>query len=214
MEISLPSSGGWFADKLTSTGALSGGINISKYDLVSNLLERTGTGAFLDNFRRLRQNRFQKSFLSSPVMEYVVEEKYIRSPVEDLQRIREILQPAVSDLARCLKVSRQAIYNWQNGEQSSVNHAAKLNDLALAADMFAESGKPVSGYILKRKIVNEKNLFEVVQDGGSAIGAARLLLHIIGREASQRELLSARFAGRSASRSFDDSDLMQTNDKV
>lgn len=214
METAFSNRGGWFAEKQTSTGASSGIVSISRYFLVAGLLVCAGTGALSDDHSRLQRSRLQEPLLSSPVMNHVAEAKYVRTPVEDLQRIREILQPAVSDLAKCFKVSRQAIYNWQNGEQPSAEHAARLNNLAVAADIFAESGKPIPGHILKRKIVNGKNLLEVVQYGGSAIDAARSLLHIIEREANQRELLSARFAGRSASPSFADSDLMQANDKV
>ena len=214
METALPNRGGWFADKQTSTGALSGVVSFSKKFLVVGLIAYTGTGAFSDDLNRLQQSRLRESLKSNPIVHCVAEAKYERTSVENLQRIREIIQPAVSDLAKCFKVSRQAIYNWQNGEQPSDENTAKLNDLALAADVFAESGKPLSGYILKRKIINGKSLFEAVQDGRSAVEAARLMLDILGREAKQRELLSARFAGRSASQSFADSDLTPANDKA
>ena len=214
METISSNRGGWFSEKQISTGALSGVVSISKYFLVAGLLVCAGTGALSDDHNRLQQNRLRRPLLSNPVANHVAEAKYERTPVENLQRIREIIQPAVSDLAKCFKVSRQAIYNWQNGEQPSDENTAKLNDLALAADMFAESGKPLSGYILKRKIINGKNLFEAVQDGRSAVESARLMLDILGREAKQRELLSARFAGRSAPQSFADSDLMPANDKA
>lgn len=214
MEAAFSNRGGWFADRQTSTGSLAGVVNFSKKFLVVGLIAYTGTGAFSDDLNQLQQSRVRESLKSSPIIHCIAETKCERVPVENLQRIREIFKPAVSDLAKCFKVSRQAIYNWQNGEQPSDENTAKLNDLALAADMFAESGRPFTGYILKRKIINGKSLFEAVQDGRSAIEAARLMLDILGREAKQRELLSARFAGRSASSAFDDSDIMPANDKV
>lgn len=214
MEAAFSNRGGWFAEQQTATGALSGVVSVSKYFLVAGLLVCAGTGALSDDHSRLQRGRLREPLPASSAMNYATEAEYARTPVEALQKIREILHPAVSDLAKCFKVSRQAIYNWQNGEQPSTEHATKLNDLALAADIFAESGKPVSGHILKRKIVNGKNLFEVVQDGGSAVETARLMLDILGREAKQRKLLSARFAGRSASQGFDDSDIMPANDRV
>jgi hypothetical protein len=209
MGTALCNRGGWFSDNRTSTGAVPGMVL-----LVAGLIACTGTGSLSNDIKILERVPSPRSFLSSSVNNYDVQVKYVRTPNEDLLRIREIFKPAVSDLARCFKVSRQAIYNWQNGEQPSIEHADKLRDLALAADMFVESGKSVSGYSLKRKIVNGKNLIEVVKDGGSAIDAARLLLHILGQEEGQKKILSTRFTGRSASQSFADSDLMQENDKA
>lgn len=214
METAFSNRGGWFVDKQTSTGALSGVVNFSKKFLVAGLIAYTGTGSFSDDLNRLQQSRLRESLKSSPMIHCVAEAKCERAPVENLQRIREVLKPAVSDLAKCFKVSRQAIYNWQHGEQPSVENTAKLNDIALAADMFAESGRPLTGYILKRKIINGKSLFEAIQDGRSAVEATQLMLDILGREAKQRELLSARFPGRSASQGFDDSDIMPANDRV
>jgi hypothetical protein len=214
METAFSSRGGWFAERQTSTGACSGVVSFSKYILVAGLLVCAGTGALSDDHSRLQRSRLRQPLQVSSATDYIAEAKYVRTPVEDLQRIREIIKPAVSDLAKCFKVSRQAIYNWQNGEQPSDENTAKLNDIALAADMFAESGRPLTGYILKRKIINGKSLFEAIQDGRSAVEATQLMLDILEREAKQRELLSARFAGRSVSQGVDDSDIMPENDRV
>lgn len=213
METICLNRGGWFAE-MVQTGASSG----MKYLLTTvstvSLLVTVGTGACADDLYQLQQHRINGSLISNPVINYVAAARIVRTPVEDLKRIREVLSPAVSDLAKCFKVSRQTLYNWLNGEQLSPDHLVRLNDLAVAADMVAESGQSFSGYTLKRKILHGKNLFEIVQDGGSAKEAALLLLNIVKQESSQREFLSARLAGRSASQDFGDSDLMQENDKV
>ena len=214
METAYTNRGGWFSDRQTSTGASSRLINIPKYVLAASLIAGTGTGAFADDLSQLQQISSRKYMVSNTVKHYAVEATSVRTPVEDLKRIREVLSPAVSDLAKCFKISRQAIYNWLNGEQPTPEHLEKLKNIALAADMFAESGIPISSHQLKRKVYNGKNLFEAIRDGESAKDLAQLLIQIIGRETSQRELLSARFAGRTIPQSSADSDLMAANDKA
>ncbi len=214
METAYTNRGGWFSDRQASTGASSVLIAIPKYVLAVGLMVSAGTGAYADDLSRLQQHRLNGSIISNPVQNYAVEATIVRTPAEDLERIREVLAPAVSDLAKCFNVSRQTIYNWLNEEQPTPEHAVRLQDLALAADLFAEAGKPITGTLLKRKVFNGKNLFEVIHDGGSARDAAQLLLQIVRRETSQRELLAARFAGYAKSRSSADSDLMAANDAV
>lgn len=214
METEYFNRNSWFSDRQNSTGATSGLSGIPKYVLAVGLMVSTGTGAFADDLSSLQQHRRNESFLSNPVHNYVVEATYVRTPTENLERIREVLNPAMSDLAKCFKVSRQTIYNWLNGEQTTLEHAVRLKDFALASDMFAESEKSFTGNLFKRKVFNGKNLVEVIHDGGSARDAVQLLLQIIKRETSQRELLTARFAKRTTSQISADSDLMAENDLV
>ena len=131
-----------------------------------------------------------------------------------MEQIRKVLSPAMSDLAKSFNVSRQTIYNWLNGEQPTPEHTARLRDLALVADIFAEAGVPVNSVLLKRKVIKGKNLFEIIREGGSIRDAAQLLLQIVRSETSQRERLTARFAGRKISQPFADSDIMAANDEV
>lgn len=182
--------------------------------LAASLLVTAGTGAFADDLTRLQQQRPNDSTISNPVKIYVVETIAIRTPAEDMARIRDILSPAISDLAKSFSVSRQTIYNWLNGEQPTPEHTTRLKDLAHASDMFTEAGILVNGILLKRKVTGGKNLLEIVREGGSARDTAQLLLQIVRRETSQRERLAARFAGRTASQLSADTDLMAENDAV
>ena len=148
--------------------------------------------------------------MSRPLQVYA----YTRTPAEDIARIREIFSPAVSELAKVFSVSRQTIYNWLNGEQPIFAHTDKLHDFALAADIFAETSIPMTGTLLKRNIIEGKSLLDIVYEGGSARDAARLLKQIVLHEISQREKLSARFAGRTTTIRSADSDLIEENDAV
>ena len=205
---------GWFSDRHNSTGTSSCLDCITNYVLAAGLFMSVGTGVFADDLTRLRQEQKNEPIISNPVKIYTVETTSERTPSEDIAQIRKVFSPAVSDLAKSLNVSRQTVYNWSNGEQPTPEHTARLKDLALVADLFAESGVPVSSVILKRKVIKGKNLFEIIREGGAAGDAAHLLLQIARSETSQRERLAARFAGRKVSQPSADSDIMAANDEV
>lgn len=122
-----------------------------------------------------------------------------RTPQENLSRIRAILKCNVSDIANVFGVSRQAIYNWASGEEPTPIYANKLQDLALAADLFAAEGIALNGHILKRKISNGKTLFDVTSSGESARDAAQTLIRVLNRESEQRKVLNIRLANRANS---------------
>ena len=119
-----------------------------------------------------------------------------RSPAENVAHIREILKPAVSGFASLFCVSRQTIYDWQNGTQPAPEHKTKLEDLSKAADVFLMEGVPVTPYLLKRHIAGGKTLFDIVREGGSAEEAARQLSEMVLHEFQQRRMLDARLARR------------------
>lgn len=210
MATTLSFGGSWFSDRQPSTGTPTGLSRAANYVLAATILAGAGTGALVDDLDWWRQNRLNDPLINSsrsPVVGITV----TRTPVEDLERIREVLSPSMSDLATTLAVSRQAVYNWLNGEQPKPEHIAKLRDLACAADMLAEADIPVTGALMKRKLMEGKNLFEITQDGGSARDAAQWLVQIVQRELEQREMMAGRFANRKNPRSAE-SDFPVGND--
>lgn len=129
----------------------------------------------------------------------------VRTPAEDLAHIRATLKPSVTELANAISVSRQAVYDWNQGKPVAPGNAARLADLAKAADVLSMEGLTTTGNILRRPIISGKSLFDIVRDGGSAEDAARKLLQIVQREQQQRERLAVRLAGRrSPAASFED----------
>lgn len=120
----------------------------------------------------------------------------VRTSAENLARIREILKPTITELANLFGVSRQAVYDWQAGKPLAQENAAKLDDLAKAADALAATGIDGSSQLLRRKIAGSKSLLDVVREGGSATSAAQVLAQTLVREAKQRERLALRLAGR------------------
>jgi transcriptional regulator with XRE-family HTH domain len=117
------------------------------------------------------------------------------APTDNLARIRSVLNPTMTELARVLNVSRQAIYDWQSGASITAEHAARLADLARAADVFAVEGLTTTHQILRRQFAGQ-SFFEKVRDGGSAEDAARLLLKIVRIELKQRQAIADRLKGR------------------
>lgn len=120
----------------------------------------------------------------------------IRTPIEDLSQIRAVLRPAITDLAQALGVSRQAVYDWQNGKAIGSVNAARLADLAKAADVLATEGLVSPSQLLRRPLASGKTFLDVVREGGSAENAIRELVSRVRRELQQRQMLGARLANR------------------
>lgn len=214
MNSGYPNSNSWFACQQEPTGASSArAVSIVTAGLLS-LAVMSGTGGAADDLEQLRKLQTNGSSISNPIKVCTVETAPLRTSAENLERIRVAFSLAVSDLGKTFNVSRQTIYNWLNGEQPTPEHTAKLKDLALAADTIADTGVAVSGILLKRKFIEGKNIFEFVQSGGSATDAAQMLAQIIKRETEQKQRLTTRFAGRTASQTAADSDIMAANDVV
>lgn len=116
--------------------------------------------------------------------------------MENISRIRTVLNPTVTDLASVLNVSRQAIYDWQAGKPIAAENAARLSELARAADLFAVEGLRGTSQALRRPIKNGKNFFKLIEEGTPADTAARSLIEIVRSEFRQREALRSRLAGR------------------
>jgi hypothetical protein len=132
-------------------------------------------------------------FVAAPTVESA---EVRRTPVDDLGHIRAVLKPAIADLARALGVSRQAVYDWQNGKPIGAGNAVRLADLARAADVFSAEGVAGSVQLLRRPIAGGKTLFDIAREGGSIEAAAQTLVDRVRRELDQRARLTERLAGR------------------
>jgi transcriptional regulator with XRE-family HTH domain len=202
--------GGWVTERPAATGGSLGLIQlVGLVTAAGAALTHIGTGGEL-SLEHLQRNA-SKMQHAAPIAE-VAEVEDVRTPIEDLARIREVLSPSVTDLASTFGVTRQSVYNWINGEPVAEENAAKLRDLAQAADVLVHEGVTVNASLLKRKFANGKTLFQVAHAGESARDAALLLVQIHRREAAQRERMSARSASRGRSPATADFDLPASND--
>lgn len=90
----------------------------------------------------------------------------LRSPTELLANIRQVLKPAVADLATVFGVSRQAIYKWISGDTTpEPEKLERIRALSLAADAFQESGITRAPALLKMKAFDGFSLMDLVAKG-------------------------------------------------
>lgn len=120
------------------------------------------------------------------------------APAARLDRIRSVLKASVAETAAVFGVSRQALYNWRAGDAISATNLAKLDDLAVAADILAAAGLDQVPQLARRRLGGGKTLLETTRDGGSACEAAVALVRMLERETAQRERLERRLAVRRA----------------
>lgn len=202
--------GGWVTDRPAATGVNSTLVRLVGWMTAAGVaLTGIGTGGEL-SLERLQRSTQQAQHMLSVVE--VAEVEQVRTPNENLLRIREVLNPAVSDLATTVGVSRQSVYNWLNGDPVADENAAKLQDLAQAADVLAHERVGTDAALLKRKFANGRTLMQVAQAGESARDAALMLVQIHKREAVQRERMNTRFANRPKTPASADFDLPASND--
>lgn len=118
------------------------------------------------------------------------------TPAENLARVREVLKPAVLELANLFGVSRQAVYAWQDGAQPAPLVAARLATLARAADVFANAGLTVDTKTLRRRVAGGGTVLDAVLGGGDAVQVAQSLVQTLTRERAQRQQVTQQLDGR------------------
>lgn len=74
-------------------------------------------------------------------------------------------------------------------------------------NVWIGEGVTINSTLLKRKLINGRNLIQVTQSGGVTLNDVKRLTHIYKREEAQRERLKARFANRAATPATADFDL-------
>jgi len=137
--------------------------------------------------------REAKSILSKPRHET---HRLAYAIAADIERIKSTLDVTMSELARCLSVSRQALYNWIAGGAIKDDNLARLNELKSAADIIAAASLSQHALLLRRKLPGGNTLLETVAAGGSGIDAARSLVEMVNTETGQKAALAKLFANR------------------
>lgn len=90
----------------------------------------------------------------------------VRTPLEHLENIRALLNPAVSDLASVIDVSRQAVYKWlSNDSKPEPEKLSRIVALSHIADAFKEAGVARAGSLLKMKTFDGRSLLDIVRAG-------------------------------------------------
>lgn len=125
----------------------------------------------------------------------VADERPEATALENLEKIRVVLNPSMSDLARALDLSRQSLYDWMGGGPIAAENAKKLKDLASVAELFEKEGLKASNQLLRREI-DGKSFYDRVRSGDSTKVAGHLLVSVVRRETEQRRALNRRLKNR------------------
>ncbi len=154
----------------------------------------TGGSSSIDYFlkREDRGYRFDNLVPLNPNLQAPIVESFS----QQISLLRAKLPVSVSTLATIFDVSRQTIYDWQNGATAAQRYQEKLMEILFAASLLADSDISVSGHLLKRPISNGQSLLDVCRSGASATNAARELIKIVLREREQQQVVSARLKWR------------------
>lgn len=166
---------------------------------------QVGTGGYATAQYHSQRRAIGYSVISNSEADQVTEAGQEQGVDSDLKFVREFLRPSVSELARAFGVSRQAIYDWQNGTNISDSNRERIAELAKACAKLITADIGGGQELLRRKISDGMNLIEQVAAGKSGAVAAYALIDILTTERQQREAVSRRLASR-GKRSMDLSD--------
>lgn len=90
----------------------------------------------------------------------------LRSASDHLANIRQVLNPAIADLAAVFGVSRQAIYKWIGGEATpEPDKFERIRTLSHAADAFRGAGIARASSMLKMKAFEGRSLLDLAAAG-------------------------------------------------
>jgi transcriptional regulator with XRE-family HTH domain len=190
-----PNSTSWISNNSSSTGGSTNVQRMAGYAMAVALLKfAIGTGPLIDHAQLLRSTAQEGSNAIVRVPAY--EGPHRDNLLEDaISQIRKNFDLNTSSLAKILKVSRQTIYNWVNGETPSSEHIAKIESLARAATTIADSGLQLTGVALKRRLFSGKTFHEALMEM-DADRAAATFIGILRTEQQQRETLARRHKGK------------------
>lgn len=127
------------------------------------------------------------------------------SAANDIKFIRSVLKTSTLELAKCIGVSRQALYNWRAGSNIKDKNADRVTRLKSAAIVLATEGIEINPTAVRRPITDGKNLLQLIAEGEDGETSARALVTILREETEQQRLLENRFAGRRSARPTIDS---------
>jgi hypothetical protein len=102
-------------------------------------------------------------------------------------------------------VSRQAIYNWQAGDQLSALNEERLDSLSRAADIVSLSGRALRVAAFRRPLPGGQSLLEALISGQDVQSTCQALFNLLDSEAQHGQRFGRRTA-RLEQRSQDSSD--------
>jgi len=198
----------WYRGTGASMPPVIGAVALAGTALISTVVHSTGSEVSLQHYRRMSS--------PSSIPTVIFGDRTPQStPQEDLNRVCDFFSPSTVLLAATLNVARQSIYNWRNGTTAiAEENAIRLRDLAQASQILNNEGIVMTNFLLKKKIMNGKTLFQRVEEGHSAVESAKLLIQILRQEQVQQQQIHERFASCQTSSLTEDFDFPPANDLI
>lgn len=138
----------------------------------SLLLVGTGASYPVDGYKHWRhyvQPRVQFAFDPTEAAFFASSDPDVdvRSVAQHLANIREILSPSMSELAKDLGITRQALYKWLSGENQPDDETKTfvITNLSNVADTFSKAGIGDAKMLVKMKAFNGMSLMDIIKEG-------------------------------------------------
>ncbi|CNI70713.1 helix-turn-helix domain-containing protein [Yersinia mollaretii] len=147
--------------------------SVTKAVVVTSLL-LAGTGASypvdkIGQWRPFIQSKVQFAFESSQAASYDTNSKDVvfRTVAQHLGNIRQVLSPSMSELAKDLGITRQALYKWLSGENQPDDEAKTKFIITLSniADEFSKANITDAKLLIKMKAFDGLSLMNLVANG-------------------------------------------------
>lgn len=155
----------------TPLAAPIGAAATAAFALLGSALAISGTGSVFEisragDWRKLLEPRvpFRVDVGTNDDARYLRPD--LRAASEHLANIRQVLNPAIADLATVFGVSRQAIYKWISAEATpEPDKFERIRALSHAADAFRNAGIRRASTMLKVKAFEGRSLLDLVAAG-------------------------------------------------
>lgn len=101
----------------------------------------------------------------------------LRSAMQHIDNIRQVINPSVTDLAFTFGLTRQAVYKWIAGTSSPEDDSRKkIIELSRIADMFEENNVSRSLILVKMKTFEGKSILDLIREGAPCYELAKTLV--------------------------------------
>jgi len=91
----------------------------------------------------------------------------VRTVSEHLKNVRDTLAPSMSELAKDLGITRQALYKWLSGESQpdDIEKASYIIELSRLSDRFNEAGIENAKLMSKMKAFDGLSIIDLIKHG-------------------------------------------------
>ena len=148
-----------------------GAVATAAFALIGSALAVGGTGSVFEisragDWRRMLEARVPLHVDVGVANDSPEQRPDLRSASDHLGNIRQVLNPAIADLATVFGVSRQAVYKWIGGEATpEPDKFERIRALSHAADAFRDARVARAPSMLKMKAFEGRSLMDLAAAG-------------------------------------------------